>query len=100
MKNSHLAIGIASSVVLGAVLGILFAPDKGSNTRKKITQKSNDIKNSIKDSIDNLASTVEDKYNQITSKLSNVDTSNVGDMVDEAKDKAMNLKHNMKPQQQ
>jgi len=44
MKNSHLAISIASSIALGAIIGMLFAPDKGSNIRKKFVQKDNDWK--------------------------------------------------------
>lgn len=44
MKNNHLAISIATSIALGAIIGMLFAPDKGSNTRKRFVQKGNDWK--------------------------------------------------------
>lgn len=52
MKNTHLAIGIASSVALGVVIGILFAPDTGSNTRKKITKRGNGMKNNQQKNIE------------------------------------------------
>lgn len=45
MKNTHLAIGIASGVVAGVVIGILFAPDKGSNTRRRIIRRGDGMKN-------------------------------------------------------
>lgn len=96
MKNSHLAIGIAGSIVAGAVLGILFAPDKGSNTRKKITQKSNGLKNSIKDSIDGLASSVEEKYDKITSKLGSADSDKMANAIENGKSKSIELKNEMK----
>lgn len=42
MKNGKVVLGVLAGLATGAFLGILFAPDKGSNTRKKIKQKSQD----------------------------------------------------------
>jgi gas vesicle protein len=42
MSSGKVLLGVLAGVAVGATLGILFAPDKGSNTRKKITQKSDD----------------------------------------------------------
>ncbi len=88
MKNTHLAVGIASSIAVGAILGILFAPDKGCNTRRKITQKSNGFKNNIKDSVSHLASSVEEKYDQLSSKVEN--------SISDEKSKLGNLKKEIK----
>jgi gas vesicle protein len=38
MNAKHLLIGITSGIAAGLVTGILLAPDKGSNTRRKITE--------------------------------------------------------------
>lgn len=46
----------------GAIAGILFAPDKGSSTRKKIAGKAGDITDSIKDSFSKFVDTVKGKY--------------------------------------
>jgi len=72
MKNKNLAIGIASSIAIGTIIGILFAPDKGCNTRRKIVQKGNGLKNNIKDGIENLASSIENDYEKLVSKTENV----------------------------
>ncbi len=71
MKNSHLAIGIAGSIVIGTIIGMLFAPDKGSNTRKKIIQKGNSLKNNLQNGMDNLASSIENDYEKRGSKIEN-----------------------------
>ncbi|MGL4292759.1 MAG: YtxH domain-containing protein [Bacteroidales bacterium] len=36
MKNSCLLFALAGGMVAGAVIGLMLAPDKGENTRKKI----------------------------------------------------------------
>lgn len=72
MKNKNVAIGIASSVAIGAILGILFAPDKGCNTRDKIIQKGKGLKNNIKDGIESLTSSIENEYEKIVSKTEDI----------------------------
>ena len=40
MKQGQIVLGVLAGIAAGAVLGILFAPDKGTITRKKILCKS------------------------------------------------------------
>jgi gas vesicle protein len=53
MKNQETPYKLISALVLGAVigagLGILFAPDKGSETRKKILSKSGGLGDILKE---------------------------------------------------
>lgn len=72
MKNTHLVAGIVSGLAVGTILGMLFAPDKGNNTRRKIAKKGSSLKKSVKDSIDNLISSAENKIEQFSSKVDNI----------------------------
>ena len=47
MKNGNTILGIAAGVAIGATLGVLFAPDKGKKTRKKIADKTIDAKDKL-----------------------------------------------------
>ena len=70
MKSSNVLLGIVGGLAAGAVLGVLFAPDKGTNTRKKIAKKSSDLKDNLTDSFNDFVSNVEDKYKDLASKAS------------------------------
>lgn len=48
MSTSKVILGIAAGAALGAVLGLLYAPDSGIETRKQLTQKKDDILDSLK----------------------------------------------------
>lgn len=72
MKTSNVLVGIIGGFAAGAVLGILFAPDKGVNTRKKIASKGNDLKDNVKSSFNDFLTSVEDQYHSMSSKAENI----------------------------
>lgn len=54
MKNGNLLLAAITSAISGAAIGILFAPDKGSRTRKKITESSDEYLQSLKNDLDDI----------------------------------------------
>ena len=79
MKNSDVVVGILGGLAVGAILGILFAPDKGSNTRRKIAEKGTDLKDNIKGNFNDFVASIEDQYSNFTS--------NAEDVIEEGKSK-------------
>ena len=65
MKADKIILGVLGGVAVGALLGVLFAPDKGDKTRKKIIDKSNDYADELKDKLDTLLGTINRKYEKI-----------------------------------
>ncbi len=61
MSKQKLLAGILLGAAAGAVLGILFAPDKGSETRRKIGEKKDKLAGKVKDKFNDLVDTVSDK---------------------------------------
>ena len=57
MKTEKILLGLIAGVAAGALLGILLAPDKGSETRKKILKKCEDMADLYIDKCSNLMCT-------------------------------------------
>jgi gas vesicle protein len=62
MDSGKLFLGVLAGLAAGAVLGVLFAPDKGSETRRKITQKGGDLADAAKEKINEIIDSVVEKY--------------------------------------
>jgi gas vesicle protein len=52
MNTGKTVVAVLAGVVAGAALGILLAPEKGSDTRKRIVKKGGDLANLVNDKID------------------------------------------------
>ncbi len=53
-KSSNTLLAFLTGAVSGAVIGILFAPDKGSNTRDKLSFKLDSYKKMLEDLVEDL----------------------------------------------
>ena len=61
MSTSRVIISFLAGAAVGGALGILLAPDKGTETRRKIVEKGAEIG----DSLAEFGGTVKDKFNQM-----------------------------------
>ncbi len=88
MSKGKLIAGVLAGAAAGAVLGVLLAPDKGSETRKKIAKKGNDLSGSVKDSFGKISDTISDKYYSMKGEAK--------DLVEKGKEKGAELKESYK----
>lgn len=51
MNTGKVALGVLAGAAAGAVLGVLFAPHKGTVTRKKISRQSGAFAGGVKENI-------------------------------------------------
>ncbi len=72
MSSGKVLLGVLAGVAAGAMLGILFAPDKGSNTRKKIAAKSEDYGDAIKEKIDDFIASMSEKLDEVKEEVSDI----------------------------
>jgi gas vesicle protein len=58
-KSGNAGKALLIGAAIGGALGVLLAPDKGSRTRRKIAAKPGEIKEAVKDKINNVLDSAE-----------------------------------------
>ncbi len=94
-NNSKVVLGIVTAAAAGAVIGMLFAPEKGSELRDKMRDTANGFASDLLDAIQRgrqqyteLEGEVEDKANELKSKAAG----KVAEVKDRVESEVENLK--------
>ena len=58
MSSGKVLLGVLAGVAAGALLGVLFAPDKGWNTRKRISKKADEYMDGLREKFDEFLETI------------------------------------------
>jgi len=74
MSSGKVLLGVLAGVAAGALIGILFAPDKGTETRKKIVEKGEDYVDELKGKINGLIDDVTKKVDLTKAKVKTEET--------------------------
>lgn len=69
MSSGKVVLALVVGAAAGAVLGILFAPAKGSETRKELTGKGEELKESIKEKFNDFLDDISQKYDDVSQKV-------------------------------
>lgn len=86
MKSGKLLLGLISGAAAGAVVGLLYAPKKGIETRKAIGQKSDDYLKGANRSINDFTDSINHKVEALRSKTkANLSGSKSKEKINEAK---------------
>lgn len=68
-KNANTIAAILAGAAIGAGIGILFAPDKGSKTRAKIKEGFDDATDNLKDSLSAGSDVLREKFTNAKENL-------------------------------
>jgi gas vesicle protein len=69
--KSNILVGVLAGFAAGAVLGVLMAPDKGAETRKKFAKKGSEYLDELKERCEGIFQRMNEKYEASGGKTSN-----------------------------
>jgi gas vesicle protein len=72
MSSGKVVLGLLAGVAIGVALGMLFAPDKGWNTRKRISKKGEDLVEDLKEKFDEFIDSVSTKVDEVKEEVEDI----------------------------
>ena len=76
MKTDKVFLGVLGGVAVGALLGILFAPAKGTKTRKRILDQGNNYAGELKGKFEELMNGATSKFDKVKDKIADFAVNN------------------------
>jgi gas vesicle protein len=70
MNSGKVFLGVLAGLAAGAALGVLFAPAKGSKTRREISGKGKEYTDELKDKFDEFIENVTEKFEKVKEEVS------------------------------
>lgn len=70
MKSGIVFLGLLTGFATGALVGILFAPEKGSKTRKEFLKKGEDYTDVLKEKFDDLSKVITKQFEKMKKDVS------------------------------
>ena len=68
-NNGNGILGVLAGIAIGAALGVLFAPDKGSVTREKLKDGFDDLKDQAKSKWDSMEEDTKERFSDTKENL-------------------------------
>jgi len=65
-------MGVLAGIAAGALTGVLFAPEKGKDARRKLSKTGEDYADALKDKFDVFFSGVTEKFDQVKVEVFNL----------------------------
>lgn len=71
MSTGKIVLGTLAGLAVGAIAGILFAPEKGSKTRRKIMHKGEDYMDDMKCKFDDILDSLTNQFENSKKEVKN-----------------------------
>ena len=70
MSSGKVLLGVLAGLAAGALVGILFAPEKGSVTRKKMSKKAENYADGLKEKFNEFLDDIAEKFEEVKEQVS------------------------------
>lgn len=87
-SGSKVLLGVLAGAATGAILGVLFAPDKGMETRRRISDGSRDVSQNLKEKFSQFVDDLADRYETVKDSAA--------DLLEQGRVKATNVANALK----
>jgi gas vesicle protein len=87
-SGSKVLLGVLAGAATGAILGVLFAPERGEDTRRKISEGSREVTDNLKTKFGEFVDGLADRYETVKESAT--------DLLDQGRQKATNVVNALK----